>query len=45
MEIATSLNIKNNKYFYKFGIKSKNIVEFVNQVNGNGKVVGVIDKI
>ncbi len=45
MEIATSLNIKNHKYFYKFGIKSKNIVEFVNQVNGNGEVVGVIDEI
>ena len=45
MEIATSLNIKNKKYFYDFSIKSKNIVEFINQVNGNGQVDGVIDKI
>ena len=45
MEIATSLNIKNQKYFYDFSIKSKNIVEFINQVNGNGQVDGVIDNI
>jgi len=45
MEIATSLNIKNQKYFYDFSIKSKNIVEFINQVNGNGQVSGVIDNI
>ena len=45
MEIATSLNIKNKKYFYDFSIKSKNIVEFINQVNGNGQVDGVIDNI
>ena len=45
MEIATSLNIKNHKYFYEFSIKSKNIVEFINQVNGNGEVDGVIDNI
>ena len=45
MEIATSLNIKNQKYFYDFNIKSKNIVEFINQVNGNGQVDGVIDNI
>ena len=45
MEIATSLNIKNQKYFYDFSIKSKNIVEFINQVNGNGEVDGVIDNI
>ena len=42
MEIATSLNIENYIYFYEFNIKSKNIVEFINQVNGNGKVNGVI---
>ena len=45
MEIATSLNLKNQKYFYDFSIKSKNIVEFINQVNGNGQVSGVIDNI
>jgi hypothetical protein len=42
MEIETSLNIENSKYFYEFNIKSKNIVEFINQVNGSGKVNGVI---
>ena len=45
MEIATSLNIKNHKYFYEFSIKSKNIVEFINQVDGNGEVDGIIDNI
>ena len=45
MEITTSLNVKNHKYFYDFSIKSKNIVEFINQVNGNGEVDGVIDNI
>ncbi len=45
MEIDTSLNIEKNKYFYDFSIKSKNIVEFINQVNGNGKVDGIIDNI
>ena len=34
MEISTLLNIKNQKYFYDFSIKSKNIVEFINQING-----------
>ncbi len=42
MEISTSLNIKNQKYFYEFNIESKNIVEFINQVNGKGKVDGII---
>ena len=45
MEIATTLNIENNKYFYEFHIKSKNIVEFINQVDGKGTVNGVIDNI
>ena len=43
MKIDTLLNIENNKFFYEFHIKSKNIVEFINQVNGNGKVTGIID--
>ena len=34
--------MKNYDYFI---IKSKNIVEFINQVNGKGKVEGVIDNI
>jgi len=45
MEITTLLNIEDQKYFYDFNIKSKNIVEFINQVNGNGQVDGVIDNI
>ena len=43
MEIATELNIENNKYTYEFTIKSKNLVEFINQVNGKGLVSGIID--
>ncbi len=43
MEIDTLLNIENYKFFYEFRIKSKNIVEFINQVNGNGKVSGIVD--
>ena len=43
MEIDTLLNIENHKFFYEFYIKSKNIVEFINQVNGNGKVSGIVD--
>ena len=42
MDIITSLKIKNNEYTYEFNIKSKNIVDFINQVNGKGKVLGVI---
>ena len=45
MEIATKLDIENDKYFYEFQIKSKNIVEFINQVNGKGTVNGIIDGI
>ena len=45
MEITTSLNIKNHKYFYEFSIESKNIVEFINQVDGIGNVNGVVDNI
>tara|TARA_Y100000816_G_C26024624_1_gene536192 strand:- start:307 stop:1059 length:753 start_codon:yes stop_codon:yes gene_type:complete len=43
MEIDTSLNIKNNKYRYDFNIKSKNIVKFINQVDGMGKVSGIFN--
>ncbi len=45
MEIDTILNIENKKYNYEFIIKSKNIVEFINQVNGKGTVNGVINGI
>ena len=45
MEIATTLSIENDKYFYEFHIKSKNIVEFINQVNGKGTVNGIINNI
>ena len=43
MDIITLLKIENYEYEYEFIIKSKNIVDFINQVNGKGKVVGVID--
>ena len=45
MEISTTLNTENDKYFYEFHIKSKNIVEFINQVDGKGTVNGTIDGI
>ncbi len=44
MEIETKLNTENEKYIYEFIIESKNIVEFVNQVNGKGTVNGLITK-
>ena len=45
MEITTDLITENSDYIYKFNIKSKNIVEFINQVNGEGIVEGVISDI
>ena len=45
MEIATIFNIQDGKYTYEFNIKSKNIVEFIDQVNGKGEVDGFVNKI
>ena len=43
MEINTSLIVNNNDYFYEFNIESKNIVDFINQVDGQGTVIGKIN--
>ena len=45
MEIKTLLNVENEKFHYDFTINSKNIVEFINQVDGMGKVDGFIKRI
>lgn len=45
MEITTSLILENFEYFYQFNISSKNIVDFINQVDGNGEVEGIINNI
>tara|TARA_Y100000816_G_C26081120_1_gene569829 strand:- start:1089 stop:1835 length:747 start_codon:yes stop_codon:yes gene_type:complete len=42
MEINTLLSISGGKYTYHFDIKSKNIVDFINQIDGRGKVIGEI---
>ena len=42
MEIDTKLEIKEDNYDYIFDIKSKNIVKFINEINGIGKVKGKI---
>tara|TARA_B100001093_G_scaffold508054_1_gene569540 strand:- start:3338 stop:4075 length:738 start_codon:yes stop_codon:yes gene_type:complete len=42
MEIYTKLEIKEDNYDYIFDIKSKNIVKFINEINGTGKVKGKI---
>ena len=41
MEIKTKLNMKDNNFNYIFNIKSKNIVNFINETNGKGIVDGV----
>ena len=43
MEIQTLLNVENENFEYEFIIKSKNIVEFINQIDGKGKVSGFIN--
>ena len=40
MEINTLLLLFNNEYKYEFDIRSKNIVNFINQIDGNGTVHG-----
>ena len=45
MEISTLLNVENETFNYEFIINSKNIVEFVNQIDGKGKVEGFINKL
>ena len=44
MSINTALSIKDNNYEYKFSIRTNNIVDFINKVNGDGIIIGVIDE-
>ena len=43
MSIDTVLEIEGNNYEYKFSIRTNNIVDFINKVNGDGSISGVID--
>ena len=43
MEIDTQLDIENKNFEYKFNIKTKKLISFINPVNGNGKVSGRVD--
>ena len=42
MNIDTILAIEDDNYEYKFSIRTSNIVEFINKVNGDGRIIGVI---
>ena len=44
MSIDTVLEIQDNNYEYKFSIRTNNIVDFINKVNGDGSIIGVIDE-
>tara|TARA_B100001093_G_scaffold448176_1_gene453581 strand:+ start:36 stop:785 length:750 start_codon:yes stop_codon:yes gene_type:complete len=44
MSIDTVLEIKDSNYEYKFSIKTNNIVDFINKVNGDGSIIGIIDE-
>ena len=39
------LNVKNETFHYEFIINSKNIVEFINQIDGKGKVEGFVNNL
>ena len=43
MSIDTVLEIEDKSYEYKFSIRTNNIVDFINKVNGDGSISGVID--
>ena len=45
MEISTLLNVENESFHYEFIINSKNIVEFINQIDGKGKVEGFVNNL
>ena len=45
MEISTLLNVENETFHYEFIINSKNIVEFINQIDGKGKVEGFVNNL
>ena len=44
MSIDTVLEIQDNNYEYKFSIRTNNIVDFINKVNGDGSITGIIDE-
>tara|TARA_A100001011_G_scaffold400169_1_gene512909 strand:+ start:1843 stop:2595 length:753 start_codon:yes stop_codon:yes gene_type:complete len=44
MNIDTILMIEDDKYEYKFSIRTNNIVDFINKVNGDGSIIGIIDE-
>ena len=44
MSIDTYLEIEDDKYEYKFSIRTNNIVDFINKVNGDGSIIGIIDE-
>ena len=44
MSINTFLEIEDEKYEYKFSIRTNNIVDFINKVNGDGSIIGIIDE-
>ncbi len=44
MSIDTVLKIEDNSYEYQFSIRTNNIVDFINKVNGDGSISGVIDR-
>ena len=44
MSIDTLLEIEDDKYKYKFSIRTNNIVDFINKVNGDGSIIGIIDE-
>ena len=44
MSIDTFLKIEDDKYEYKFSIRTNNIVDFINKVNGDGSITGIIDE-
>ncbi len=44
MTVNTVLAIEENNYEYKFSIRTNNIVDFINKVNGDGSIIGIIDE-
>ena len=44
MSIDTVLIIDDHNYEYNFSIRTNNIVDFINKVNGDGSIVGVINE-
>ncbi len=45
MEINTKLDVFKKSFEYDFNINTKKLISFINPVNGNGKVTGVIENL